>query len=254
MKKILQTTIIAALGTVGSHAAIVWSSPLDGNANSADGNGVASGTPMATTDLNGNAGGAVLFDGAADFFTITPTVASFTTGSLSIWARIDSVPTAAETGPIAVGASGGDVDQYFILQNDGNGSWRGDVDDGAARLDVFSNAVPTSGTWQHLVLTFTMQGTLRMYVDGALQTDTQSLAGGNATLTPTNAWMIGSERTGERFFEGALDDARIYDNELTQGDVDTLFANGPEFVPEPTTSMLLGLCGTLALLRRRREA
>ena len=250
MNSTLKSIVIVALGTVGSHAAIVWSSPLDGNANSADGNGVATGTPTATLDLNGNAGGAVLFNGSTDFFTITPTVSSFSAGSLSIWARIDSDPANVETGPIAIGASGGDATQYFILQNGNDSLWRGDVDDGTARLDVKSTAAPTQGVWQHLVLTFAIGGNLTMYVDGVAQADVQALA--NTTLTPTNDWLIGTERTTERFFTGALDDARIYDNELSSGDVTTLFNAGPQFVPEPSTPILLCICGTLALVRRRR--
>jgi len=93
-----------------------------------------------------------------------------------------------------------------------------------------------------------------MYVDGSLQTDVQSISGDNDPYNPTNNWLIGTERTGERHLNGAIDDVRIYDSELTGDEVAAMFRDGPllQEIPEPATCVLaLGLLG-LGCYRRRR--
>jgi hypothetical protein len=239
---------------------VFWSA-LDGNANPIVGtSGSTVGSPTPTTDKNGNPGGAVQFDGSS-YFSIPKQVNSLTAGTMSFWARADSV--AGETGPVAVGASGGGPAQYFVVQNESAATarWRADVDDGAdaasgttgaGRLDVFSNDATPVGAWQHVVATFATGGNLRLYVDGVAQNDVQSLATTNQTIVPTNDWLIGAERAGERRWVGAVDDVRIYDNELTQQEVTALFNAGPTFVPEPSACGLVAL-GCLALGARRRR-
>jgi hypothetical protein len=242
---------LGALLNPQASAALIWWSPLDGNADALIGaNGVAGGSPTPASDLNGNASGAVQFNGTTDFFTIVPSQAIFTEGSLSIWVLPTNF-TNAEAGPFSVGESGAGTDQYFALHR----TWRGDLDDGVARLDVVSNVTAPTGVWQHVVLTFTAQGELRMYIDGTLQTDVQSLAGAAASYTFSHDWIVGAERSLEvnRFFAGTLDDARIYDNELTAGEVTTLFTAGPFLVPEPAAAVLTGVMGLALLARRRRR-
>lgn len=211
-------------------AVLVWHSALDGNANAIVGlDGSAVGSPTPTMDRDGRLFGAVRFNGSGDFFQMLPEVPSLSAGSFSFWARSEN--HGGERGPLAVGASGGGSSEYFSIQDTGDGRWRVDLDDGAARRDVFSNDVPTLGTWQHVVATFDSDTSqqLRLYVDGVLQTDVQSIAGDVAPYLDANAgnWLIGAERPTERFFEGAIDDVRIYSNELSQAEVNELFSSGP---------------------------
>ena len=249
----------------GARAGLVWHSAMDGNADAIVGtSGAATGTPTATADKNGNANGAVLFGGQSDqdYYTVAPAAASLMAGSISAWVRPDTVDD-TEDGVVAVGASGGGSTEYFTVMDRASGDqkWRVDLDDGASRRDVLSNAAPTAGTWQHLVVTFDSNAAgseqLRMYVDGSLQTDVQAITGDNDPYNPTNNWLIGTERTNERYFNGAIDDVRIYDNELTANEVAALFRDGPLLVgeiPEPATCVLaLGLLG-LGWYRRRRRA
>jgi len=254
MTKIFRTTLLATL--LGSSfsttkAALIWHSALDGNATAiVGGAATASGNPTPTADINGQAGGAVLFDGSS--FFQTPQFSGLTAGSISIWVRRDG-GTGGEQGIAGLGESGGGSAVYYSLQDASDGDVRVDLDDGSARRDVRSDSPLSDGIWTHVTTTFTTGGNLRVYIDGVDQTgDSQNIPGGT-TYNFTSSGIIGSERSGERFWVGALDDVRFYDNELTAGEVSTLFNDGPLSIPEPSTTMFL-ITGAASILLTRRRA
>lgn len=243
MKKYLLSTSLLLAAPLTASAALIWASPMDGDATATVGpNGVANGSPVPTADRNGNAGGAVLFNGTDSFYNLGIVAGSLNAGTMAAWVRTDD--HGGERGAIAMGVSGGGTANYFTVQDTGSGRWRSDVDDGALRRDVLSdNPVVPTGTWQHLAVTFAIGGNLTMYIDGVPQADVQALGG--LTITPLGDWLVGAERTNARFFSGAIDDVRLYDNELSAAEVAAL-------VPEPSTGVLFGLAGAALVLRRRR--
>ncbi|WP_200391711.1 LamG domain-containing protein [Roseibacillus ishigakijimensis] len=212
-------------------AELIWSSNLDGDAVASFGaDGVIAGDPVPVEDLNGNAKGALQFDGVDDWISIVPTQTVFTAGSISIWVKATNF-TNTEAGVVGMGESGSGTAEYFTIHK----GWRTDLDDGddgvgAARLDAASDAGAPTGTWQHLVTTFTAQGELRLYVNGVLQADVQSLATAEDSYTFSNDWIVGAEqKVANRTFAGAVDDVRFYNHQLEQADVDALYADGPAF-------------------------
>jgi len=83
-------------------------------------------------------------------------------------------------------------------------------------------------------------------VDG-VSVNTEDISNRAASYIMTSNALIGSERTGARFWNGSVDEVRIYDNELSATEVATLAG-----VPEPS-SALLGLASLGLLLRRKRS-
>ena len=252
----LGVLVIAALALVGfqtsASAAMVWHSALDGDATAIVGpNGVANGSPTAITDMNGNPNGAVKFDGSSDYYNLGTIASTLSAGSMSFWARTDVHGN--DKGAIAMGVSGGGSAEYFVIQDRSDGSWRSDVDNGASRLDAFDNDPPvTTGTWHHVAATFAAGGSLKVYINGTQQTDVQALSAAH-DLANLGNWLVGAERVGSRFYNGALDDVRLYDNELSALEVSALNAAGPLYVPEPATMSLLALGGLVMIRRRRRR-
>lgn len=251
----LTALALAGLQTSAS-AGLVWHSALDGNATAIVGpNGVAVGSPTAIADMNGNANGAIKFDGANDYYDLGIIASTLSAGSMSFWARTDAHGN--DKGPVAMGISGGGAAEYFITQDRSDGSWRTDVDAGSpGRRDAFDNNPPVpTGTWHHVAATFAAGGDLKIYINGALQTDVQPLLAGH-DLENLGNWLVGAERIGGRYYNGALDDVRLYDNELSASEVSDLNAAGPLYIPEPSTFLLaaFGFVGIVGLRRRRRGA
>lgn len=220
----------AAYPGAGAQASLVWYSALDGDGAAIVGSDPVSttGSPTATADRFGNVSSAMLFDGN-DNYIISPEVAALTEGTFSLWVRSDSI-VSGDIGPIAVGGSGGGSnDQYFSFVRPSysggtnTDTYRIDLDDGdgIGRLDAQAGGVNHS-QWHHVVGTFVAGSTVKLYVDGALA-NTDSLAGGKATITPTFDWVIGAERTSSRFWTGAIDDAAIFTSAITDEQVYNLY-------------------------------
>lgn len=96
--------------------------------------------------------------------------------------------------------------------------------------------------WHHLAVNLG-QDAIELYVDGDL---INSLPGQGSLVQNDSNLYFGRHRALGRYFNGLLDEIRLYDGRLTQADVDAL-------VPEPTTTALLAM-GAIALLKRRRRA
>jgi hypothetical protein len=81
----------------------------------------------------------------------------------------------------------------------------------------------------------------KLYVNGNLQEVTNY--SGTYESNPESLY-IGHQQSGaDRYYNGLLDDLRIYNNALSQSEISAL-------VPEPVTFLLLGLGAVL--LRKRR--
>jgi hypothetical protein len=92
-------------------------------------------------------------------------------------------------------------------------------------------------------------------VDGVL-TSTQDFSTGALLFPGFNNFEIGRlgrQGTPVDPFGGLVDDVQVYNHAFTQNQVNYLFANPGETVPEPSALVLAGL-GLLSLGYRRRRA
>ena len=194
--------------------------PLNGNANDALGgnNGTVNGATL-TTGQNGSANSAYNFNSALNQ---TINIASYfglgnTNVTVSLW--INS-PTSTNHGAFArvgVGSYG-----YGV----GMGSTSFNVD-GNNLIILFESVrwVVTSATistgWHSVVFTIDNSGVPSAYLDGV---SAGSYSGTSAIAPTINLTQIGGY--GTRYFNGSIDDVRIYNRVLTPGEITSLYNLG----------------------------
>ncbi|MHC4581558.1 MAG: LamG domain-containing protein, partial [Planctomycetota bacterium] len=94
--------------------------------------------------------------------------------------------------------------------------------DGAWHVAHYPVDSSFNGAWHHLVGAYDGRA-LRLYVDGALKTTTPDAG----CIIATNDFNLNiarnSDRT-ERFYDGAIDDVRIYNYALSESDIKALYS------------------------------
>lgn len=109
--------------------------------------------------------------------------------------------------------------------------------------------------WHHVVVTgSTINGELKLYVDGALVDTNSSLT--NGVTMNGHQFAVGAARfiddAGTRPFDGLIDEFALYGTVLDATAVSTHYNAGIAPIPEPSSTALLGLGGLALIMRRRR--
>ncbi len=219
-------------------ASLVGYYPFTGNANDLSGNslhGTVSGATL-TTDRFGNANSAYIFDGSNDVISLP--AGSYTTLNVytySFWYK----QNAAQAGiPICFGESSYGYCQAVTVQTNG-AIFAGAYNNGSNPLQSYISSPGMSNQqWVHVVMTRDFSQ-VALYVNGSQisYTSTANTNNQNAsygTNTPIKAY-IGARTLNTLYFNGVIDDVRIYGTALTQTAVTELY-NETCFAPLPTVS------------------
>lgn len=153
---------------------------------------------------------------------------------------------------------------FISRDNDPGSSWGIALEDNGAprHLDgrINGQAVDSADIisgdsgWHHAAITWDgTTGTTKVYLDGDVDITTGSTLVG--ALVTSSGWRFGDDSCcGSREFTGTLDDAGMWDEVLSDGQIKTIYDNGLKgiAIPEPGTLALIGLGGLAMALRRRR--
>jgi hypothetical protein len=223
MKLIALSLLCGALAISANAATLIHSYTFDTNAN--DGTGSANGT------LNGAAsvsGGVLHLNGNPDFLQfgtgLIPGAGSF---SVLISAQLD---TALPSGLYIELIS--QEGQFYLGPTAGTGIIR--IGDAWSSTGI---AYPNDGAWHTFGVVSDVGGnTTSLYIDGIFRA---SRAGAtNPPSGPTGTRLGRQYGPHAEYFDGRMDDFRVYSDALTAGEVFTL-SNGSA-VPEPWTMALTG--------------
>lgn len=199
-----------------------WSFESDGS----DSVGSSDGTITGATLTDGH----LSLDGSDDFVSI-PHDDSHGFGSddvtVSLWLKTTTT-TKSTIWLKAYGDGGGD--SLFTLEVNNTAAnklrlfWRNSNAGGSGTC--ISTDDINDGTWKHVVAVKSASNLLKLYVDGQLDTTASGLSGDfTATLFYLGKWDHQSYN-GQDFFNGQLDDFRVYDRALTSADVTALYDAG----------------------------
>lgn len=168
----------------------------------------------------GKIGGSASFDGSTQGFFTPPGVMPIGSFTLALWAESDVWPAMITRG---FGSKGAGMQIY--------GSWYTEY----AFATLYSTGATYGrpryrvpfGQWQHLALTFEATsgpdenndytGTLKGYIDGEVKV---TVADAKYNASVEHKMCIG--RYGTLYFDGRLDEYRIYKGALTESEIQTL--------------------------------
>lgn len=198
--------------------------PFNGNANDATGNGN-NGTvngAVLTTDRFGNSNSAYYFDGGGSKISgNVGSVLSTTENSIAFWATIEG---AGAQNPRIIGVGpAGTPGQFYSVILDGTGNPRSlEYYSGQGTgLNLLSTTKVYNGTnWKHYVVTFKNK-TAKFYINGVYDSE---VTGNTGLQSFTNAILqIGYSEGGTDWFNGKLDEIRIYNRELSASEVGQMY-------------------------------
>jgi hypothetical protein len=174
-------------------------------------NGTAANT---TWTSSGRAWGALAFNGRSSWVTIknSPSLELRTGMTLEAWVNGTTFDPTWRTVLFKQQPSGS---VYALYGRNGDGFPDGQVTAGGVEYDVKGLRVLPVGKWTHLAVT--RDGPIMsMYVNGALQ-ESGGLAGPIAAST--GPLRIGGNSIWPEWFQGLIDEVRVYDRALTQDEI-----------------------------------
>lgn len=261
MKRFL-TLALTAVVTIGLNSSVsadlVAHWPLD-----SDGSDVAGGYDADTVhesitfDAEGKFGNAATFAGAGGIQV--PYNAALNPTSFSLTAWVNPTATADWNSVVTSREDNGTSVNGYILYNSPDNQWDFWTGGGGGPGAWGRTTDPNNGVlneWSHLAITYDEATDNKiLWVDGEIAAENAGQGYVPNGTTPESARpfnMGAGEDFGTNFFfTGRIDDVGLYDSALSQGEIQSIMANG---VPEPT-SLLLVTLGTASLffLRRRRK-
>jgi hypothetical protein len=213
---------IAVPSDPGKAGMVAWYT-MEGNVNDGSGNGnngTAGGEPAYVNGL-ASMGKALAFDGINDCVDLGNKAAFNPAGSFSVslWANIGAWGTAWNH--VMVGNRGEDNVGWQVRRHSGTGLCF--TTRGVGQDDTASVMTPPLSEWIHITCVYdNAANTKTIYVNGTPDTVVTTSAGATIAATTHNTYIGAravSANTGpEAFFTGNLDDVRIYNRALSEGE------------------------------------
>jgi hypothetical protein len=217
-------------------ANLVASYAFEGNANDTSGHGLNGTLKQATLVASGRAGGgsAVKVDKAGYVDLGNPPSLDFGTGDWTVTAWFKTAMTGTgDANQGTIYAKGGDSTGgkriALIMSQNTEGVLTLVVDDDVARTDANSKTTTNDDQW-HFVAAQREGTTLRIFIDGQLEGTntvpaTYDLAGTSQHNAYIGASTNNTNATQYKLFSGLIDDVRIYNRALSQGEILWLAGN-----------------------------
>ena len=194
--------------------------PFEGNANDSSGsgnNGTIQGSPRFAA---GQSGSGIRLTGPSDWVDIGPDT-RLNTFTLAAWVRMDAdanpPPSSDSRTSMDIFADGSSLQNFGIYVDRQFGGTQTQRFAGhAGSLYVYSTTQPQIGRLYHVAFSFDSAGIGKLYVDGVLES---TASGGVIGTGATPDAKLGVRNNSAEYFKGLIDEARIYDRELSPAEI-----------------------------------
>ena len=249
-----ETTLLC----IPSDGLVAWY-PFNGTAGDESGtgnNGTVHGATL-TTDRFGNAGKAYLFNGTSDYIEVTSSNSlKLTTGfTVNAWVCLDSFVIApyacnAIVSKVADGDWSGGYELKAIGSEDPDyRQFQSTAKISGINATVTGYANYSTGTW-YMVTAMYDGSQYRIYVNGSLADEISRTGLAQTSDIPLRIGRRGGAEAFDNWFQGKIDDIRIYNRGLEQADIDMLLLEGQHamIVAQPVSeSVCVGHPATFSL-------
>lgn len=200
--------------------------PFNGNANDESGNGHNGSVDGATltTDRDSNPNSAYLFDGTDDSIDFGDMNLNELVGnnfSMAFWVKFDNL---AHLGVIVQATTSGDSVNILTVSQESDGKFRIHLDNYFSDSNIVINANEVD--WFFFVITLSRDDLnvvdIELFKDAvSIYTATDS---NSVLFPPSDHFVMGAlSSLSARFFEGKLDDIRLFNKVLSQAEITALF-------------------------------
>lgn len=182
------------------------------------------------------AGNAAVLDGTNDFVEMPGTIIPRNEGTISHWVKLDNNASPQ----VLVYVSGGVLDtsnaafdgfgdpgSIFEITTgiNANGTYGFSYQDGSGAggdsVSLASSTVLQTGRWYHVAASYDVNGSARLFVDGALESTTD-MSTKNFSLLPSVAGFIGRPSFNTNQFDGEMDEVTIWNVALDAAGIDNI--------------------------------
>ena len=217
------TDSVQPFGADSTYSSNIALYQLDGNDDDTTGNFSGSSESYVTYSSTGaKFGQAATFNGSSSYIALSGNPINGQSNiSISFWIKPDDVSS----------------DQYVITFVNSDGGWNGfgirisssskinvvRANSGTVTSSENSTATLSTGSWKHIVVT-SSQSEVKIYIDGGLDS-THSISG--FTTNNTGEYNIGALKNAgsyQQFYDGVLDQVRVFNKVISSQDVATLYA------------------------------
>ena len=248
-----------------THAAIIAQYHFDeaGGTTAFDSAGSFNGTLTATGASfvpGGIAGNAISLDKAlGGLVNMGTSFPGFLTGDFSIVLWVNTTTTLIDTVPLGKHAAGSENGYFIAINTTGGGGTANKatfVESEFVSLGTTSTTTVNNGAWHQIVGVYQAGGNESIYVDGSPAESTNAASAMVGNSAPFLIGGVNQSGTPNARYTGLVDEVQVYNQALTAAQIDFLFQNPTQVIPEPGTLSLFafGIVGWLTLKRRSRNA
>jgi fibronectin type 3 domain-containing protein/regulation of enolase protein 1 (concanavalin A-like superfamily) len=166
----------------------------------------------------GTLGNAVDLDGTNDHLTLpTGVLNGLTNFSISVWVKPDTVTNWSRVFDFGTGTT---VNMFLTPKNAANGKVRFAITTGggAGEQKIDGQAALTAGAWSHVVITWS-GNTGILYVNGVEVGRNSAMTLNPSSLGATNLNYLGRSQYPDPYFDGRIDDFRLYSRALGAAEI-----------------------------------